>query len=641
MFLTRVSVKSTEEDKILATESYLLSEYPLYLFNEGTNYYSYKTLGVHPHEDGYRFAVWAPNAKKVSVAGDFNNWDPNKNILKMQKKFGIWEGYIPEAREGMYYKFHIISCKGEKIYKADPYAFASELRPGDASKITNLNNYEWRDSEYYKSMEAPYDTPVLIYEIHPGSWRRNPDGSFYTYRQLADTLIKYVKDMGFTHIELMAIAEHPFDGSWGYQVTGYYSVTSRYGTPDDFKYFVDKCHQAGIKIIMDWVPAHFPKDKFGLSEFDGTYLYEYADKRLGEHLEWGTKVFNCRRAEVVSFLISNAMFWFDVYHIDGLRVDAVSSMLYLDYNRKKDEWVPNQYGGNENLDAIDFFQKLNSVVFKEYPYAMMVAEESTAWANVTKPVDIGGLGFNFKWNMGWMNDLLRYMALDPIHRRYHHQTLTFSIHYAFSENYILPLSHDEVVHGKYSLLNKMSGTYEQKFETLRAFYAYMFAHPGKKLLFMGGEFGQFIEWDIGKELDWLLLDYEKHNNLKNYFKELIHTYKKTKALWENDRTWDGFRWINLSDKKKSIISFIRINKSAQQKVIVLSNFSAAKHKNYAIGVPSKGTYRIFFTSSEMGEEDQREFVSSKMECDGFANRIQLDVPPLTTFYIKKIGPSKK
>ena len=617
-----------------------ISDYPLYLFNEGTNYYSYNTLGAHAYNDGYIFAVWAPNAKAVSVVGDFNGWDPTINAMSLRKDFGVWECHIPNAKIGMYYKFLITSMDGKSFYKADPYAFMSELRPGDASRLTALDDYEWQDAYYMNNKKSTYDNPAIIYEVHLGSWKQKEDGAFYTYKELADELVDYVKDMKFTHIELMALAEHPFDGSWGYQVTGYYSITSRYGTPQDFKYFVDKCHSANLKVIIDWIPAHFPKDSFGLANFDGTALYEHADKRIGEHLEWGTKVFNLQRGEVKSFLLSNAMFWMDVYHIDGLRVDAVSSMLYLDYNRKHGGWLPNKHGGNENLDSIDFFQQLNTEMFAKFPNCMMIAEESTAWANVTKPTDIGGLGFNYKWNMGWMNDILRYLSLDPVVREKHHECLTFSMHYAFSENYILPLSHDEVVHGKASLLNKMFGNYEQKFATLRAFYAYMMAHPGKKLLFMGGEFGQFIEWNVENQLDWLLLEYDKHRQLQGYVKQLNEFYFSNTPLWENDSNWDGFEWINASDKWKNMVSFMRHNKGKKESIIAISNFSAKGHENHCVGISESGSYEIIFNSDdiEFGGSStitKNIYRSTKKECDGRQHRIQLNVPPLTTLFIKK------
>ena len=622
-------------------ESGLLSEYPLYLFNEGTNYYSYKTMGAHPLNDGYLFSVWAPNASSVSVVGDFNSWNVDSHHMKFHEKFGVWELFVPNLGEDELYKFYVRTRNGEGFYKADPFAFKSELRPNTASVTTRLDKYAWNDDAYVKKRVQPHNDAVIIYEIHVGSWRKKENGDFYNYRELADLLVGYVKDMGFTHVELMPICEHPYDESWGYQVTGYYSVTSRYGSASDFKYFVDKCHQNNIGVILDWVPAHFPKDEHGLSCFDGSCLYEYQDTRIGEHLEWGTKVFNCQRAEVMSFLISNAMFWFDEFHIDGLRVDAVSSMLYRDYNRRSGQWIPNKYGGKENLEAVDMMRRLNTVVFAKHPGVMMIAEESTAWANVTKPVDCDGLGFNFKWNMGWMNDILKYMSIDPYFRRDHHAMLTFSMHYAFAENYILPVSHDEVVHGKKSLIDKMSGDYYEKFSSLRAFYAYMMAHPGKKLIFMGGEFAQFSEWCVDRELDWCVLEYEKHQQMQVYFKALLDFYKKNKALWQNDRDWNGYQWINTSDYTKNIISFIRINNTKREKIIVVCNFSGVDVENYSIGVPQHGTYEEIFNSNweQFGGHSplpQNKILTLNENCDEFENKLIIPVlPKLSTVFYKK------
>ena len=617
-------------------------EYQLYLFNEGTNYYTHKFLGCHKAENGYSFSLWAPNAKVVSLVGDFNSWDINANQMQFNAKFGVWTCESDRATKGDLYKFYITGADGKSSYKADPYATRSELRPGTASQVWDADGYEWNDNEYLTEPKKIYETAKVIYELHVGSWRCHPDGSFYTYRELAEELPDYLKDMGFTHLELMPIAEYPYDGSWGYQITGYYSVTSRYGTPEDFKYFIDKCHNAGLGVILDWVPAHFPKDDFGLAMFDGTALYEYEDKRLGEHLEWGTKVFNFKRAEVVSFLISNAMYWLEEYHIDGLRVDAVSSMLYLDYNREK-EFVKNKFGGNHNLEAVAFLQQLNKVVFSKFPEAMMIAEESTAWPMVTKPIDIGGLGFNFKWNMGWMNDTLDYMSLDPIHRKANHDKLTFSMHYAFSENYVLALSHDEVVHGKKSILDKMSGEYNEKFANLRAYYAYMMAHPGMKLFFMGDELGHFTEWAYDRQLDWNLLDYPAHSDFKSYFNSLIHTYRKENALWEIDNDWSGFEWLRVGDKDNSVIAFARKNKKSEE-IICAFNFTPIERLNYALGVNKKGFYDEILNTdmNYFGGSSQniKEYATKMAECDGKNNTLYLDLPPLSAVYLKKRKPTR-
>ena len=616
----------------------------MYLFNEGTNYYAYKMLGCHQTEKGFRFSVWAPNASKVSVVGNFNDWNPEANVMSLSKPFGIWELEIEGLKIGELYKFVITDKKGKVVFKADPYAFQSELRPGTASVTSNINDYKWKDAKYINKAKNIYESPKVIYEMHAGSWKRHEDGSFYTYVDLVGELIPYVRQMGFTHIELMPICEYPYDASWGYQITGYYSVTSRYGTPQDFKYFVDCCHQAGIGVILDWVPAHFPRDTHGLMLFDGTPLYEYADERMGEHKEWGTKVFDYGKPEVISFLISNAMFWLEEFHIDGLRVDAVSSMLYRDYGRQNGQWISNKNGSNENLEAISFFQKLNITVFAKYPNTLMIAEESTAWANVTKPTTVGGLGFNFKWNMGWMHDVLLYMSLDPIHRKNNHDKLTFSMHYAFSENYVLPLSHDEVVHGKKSILDKMSGTYEEKFATLRAFYGLMMAHPGAKLMFMGSEFGQFIEWNFEQQLDWLLLGYESHNKLKNYVCDLINFYKETSALWQNDKDWNGYQWLKVDDKNNSVVAFMRLSNSKREKIITISNFTPIERKNYKFGVPNGGIYQEVFNSNNVkygGNQEEKDddnivYFAKKEKFDGKPCSMMIDLPPLTTIFLKKV-----
>ncbi|HQA58984.1 MAG TPA: 1,4-alpha-glucan branching protein GlgB, partial [Acetivibrio sp.] len=526
----------------------VLSDFDLHLFGEGNNHKIYEKLGAHPMTvdgiEGTFFAVWAPCAKRVSVVGNFNQWDGRRHQMRSRGPSGVWELFIPGIGQGEIYKYEIKTPHNEIYVKADPYAFYSELRPNTASIVYDLNGYEWNDKDwmYERDHSNSFEKPMSIYEVHLGSWKRvsNDENGFHTYRELADMLVEYVKDMGYTHIELLPIAEHPFDGSWGYQITGYYAATSRYGEPKDFMYFVDKCHQNGIGVIMDWVPAHFPKDGHGLARFDGTALYEHYDPRQGEHPDWGTHIFNYGRNEVKNFLISNALFWFEKYHIDGLRVDAVASMLYLDYGKKDGEWIPNRWGGKENVDAIEFMQQLNSTVYKYHPGVMMIAEESTSWALVTKPPYTGGLGFAYKWNMGWMNDFLRYMSMDSIYRKYHQNLITFSLMYAFSENFILVLSHDEVVHGKCSMINKMPGDYWQKFAGLRASYGYLYGHPGKKLLFMGGEFGQFIEWNYKQSLDWFLLDYDMHKKMQDYVRDLNKLYKSEKALYEVDFHFDGF-----------------------------------------------------------------------------------------------------
>lgn len=627
-----------------------LSHDLMFLFNEGKNYQSYNMLGAHKvcedGKNGYKFAVWAPNAKSVSVVCDANGWDREKGKMKFYPETGIWSGYEENAAEGQNYKFSIETAKGDIVLKSDPYAFESEVRPANASVMTDLS-YEWNDSKWmaHRANTAPYDQAVNIYEMHFGSWRQHEGGSFYSYSEMADALIPYVKEMGYTHIEVMPICEYPFDGSWGYQISGYYSANSRYGKPTELKAFIDKCHRAGIGVIMDWVPAHFPRDTYALAKFDGTCLYEHPDTRLGEHKEWGTLVFNWERTEIHSFLISNAVFWLSEYHIDGLRVDAVSSMLYLDYNREDGQWLPNKNGGKENLDAIAFLQKLNVTVFEMFPNIMMIAEESTAWGGVTKPVFAGGLGFNFKWNMGWMNDILRFMSMDPFFRGSNHNMLTFSMMYAFSENYILPLSHDEVVHGKCSLINKMYGSYDQKFASLKLLYSYMYAHPGKKLLFMGGEFGQFIEWRFAEGLDWLLLDYETHAKLKNFVKDLNEYYKHSKSMHENDSDWDGFKWINQNDSEHSVISFMRISRSKRDKTIVAANFAAQEYRDYEIGVPSAGTYEaVLDTNRDIyggTGKTVKTFKAVKKPYGDFKYTISVTLPELSAMYIRKKSTAAK
>ena len=581
-----------------------ISRFQTYLFNSGDNFKSYEMLGSHKVKidgvDGWRFAVWAPKAVNVRVVGDFNGWNGYDKMLERIETSGVWYGFFTDIEEGMLYKYAIEAEDGETYYKADPYAVKSELRPGTASVTKDIsNNYKWGDKAWISACgkNSTLTEPMNIYEIHIGSWKIHDDGSFYTYRELADELVPYVKKMGYTHIELMPITEYPFDGSWGYQVTGFFSATTRYGESEDLKYLIDKCHKNHIGIIMDWVPAHFPRDAHGLRMFDGTPVYEYADPRLGEHKDWGTMVFDYSKSEVVSFLISSAYFWAEQYHIDGIRVDAVSSMLYRDYSRNDGEWVPNEYGGNGNLEAVDFLKKLNKIMGTEFPNFMMVAEESTAWPLVTAPPENDGLGFNYKWNMGWMNDTLRYMGMDPYFRKDNHSLLTFMMMYAYSENYILPLSHDEVVHGKGSMLNKMFGEYDEKFAAYRTLLGYYMTMPGKKMLFMGGEFGQMLEWRYDDQLEWNVLEIDKHKRLHQYVKDLNHFYMGNKALWELDTSWDGFRWVNEADSENSVLSYIRRGRHAADNVVVVANFTPVERPIYKIGVPLAGEYEVVFHSS--------------------------------------------
>ena len=615
---------------------------PLYLFHQGTNYRAYEYLGAHfavyRKKKGVWFRTWAPRAEKVYVVGDFNGWEL-KDEMKRVSEGGVFELFIPGLKEFDRYKFAVCSKNGV-VLKADPYAFHSETPSATASRLYALEGYPWGDGHYadLRGKERIYDRPVNIYEVNFGSWKRYPDGNYYNYRDMAPELIAYVKAMGYTHIELMPLAEYPYDGSWGYQVTGYYSMTSRFGTPKDFMAFVDECHKNGVGVILDWVPAHFPKDEHGLYEFDGTPCYEYQGWDKQEHKGWGTRVFDWGRTEVQSFLISNAVFLFEQFHIDGLRVDAVASMLYLDYDRKPGEWFPNEYGGNYNLEAIEFFKKLNTVLFERFPYAMMIAEESTAFPMVTKPVSMGGLGFNFKWNMGWMNDILSYMQTDPYFRRYQHNKLTFSMMYAFSENFILPISHDEVVHGKRSLLDKMPGNYAEKFANLRAFMGFMMSHPGKKLLFMGCEYGQFKEWDYSEGLEFFLTDFESHRKLQRYNRDLNRFYLNTPALYEIEDSWDGFEWIAPDESDKNVIAFQRKDRKGNA-VIVLINFSGVDYDTYRLGV-ARGKYRVALRSDDRiyggeGKSNKRIYQSQKKEQHGKADSISVFLPKLSCIYLTR------
>jgi 1,4-alpha-glucan branching enzyme len=574
----------------------LLTDYDLYLLGEGTHFQNYEKLGAHLREisgiTGVHFAVWAPNAMRVSVVGDFNRWDGRVNLMRARST-GIWEMFVPELREGSFYKYEILSRSGEMMtLKSDPYGFSAEARPKSSSVVANLDSYSWNDREWMGG-RAEFDwqhAPISIYELHFGSWRRGADGRWLTYSEMAGELIPYVKQMGYTHIELLPVMEHPLDASWGYQTVGYFAVTSRYGTPQEFMNFVDRCHQAGIGVFLDWTPAHFPRDGHGLSYFDGTYLYEHADPRRGSHPDWGTLIFNYGRNEVRNFLMSNALFWLEKYHLDGLRVDAVASMLYLDYSRREGEWLPNQFGGRENLEAIAFLKQMNEVVHARHPGVLTIAEESTAWPAVSRPTYLGGLGFDLKWNMGWMNDTLRYFALDPIHRKYHHGELTFSMLYAFNENFILPLSHDEVVHGKRALVSKMPGDDWQKFANLRLLFGYMYAHPGKKLLFMGSELAQWSEWRENAALEWNLLEFPAHRGIQRLLTDLNHLYQRESALHEVEFEWQGFEWLEVHDADASVLAFVRRGRRPEDFLIVVCNFTPMTRENYRVGVPERRFY---------------------------------------------------
>jgi len=626
----------------------ILSDFDHYLMGEGSHERSYEKMGSHLVEiDGKRgvhFAVWAPNARQVYLMGDFNSWNGESHPLSSSSS-GIWTLFVPQLGENTVYKYRVVSQSGESFEKADPYGFAMELRPKTASVVTDIDRYQWSDGDWMNRRveQQNLGRPISIYEVHLSSWRKVPDdkwGSRYlTYRELAEELIPYAVEMGFTHIELLPIAEHPFDASWGYQVLGFYAPTSRFGTPEDLMYFIDQCHQHQLGVILDWVPAHFPKDGAGLNFFDGTHLYAHTDPRQGEHQDWGTMIFNYGRHEVRAFLISNALFWLDKYHFDGLRVDAVASMLYLDYSRQEGQWLPNQYGGRENLDAISFLQKMNEVVHGVFPGVLTMAEESTAWPMVSRPTYTGGLGFSLKWNMGWMHDTLGYMSKDPIHRKYHQNDMTFGLLYAFTENFILPLSHDEVVHGKGTLLTRMAGDEWQKFANLRAYYGFMWAHPGKKLLFMGGEFGQWQEWNFNESLEWAALEAPNHQGVQRSVQDLNRLYQNESALYENDFAESGFEWIDASDTDNNVLSFIRKAESSNEFLIIVSNFTPVPWDAYRIGVPKHGFYKEIFNSdsehywgSNVGNQGGQATESIPMH--GHQQSLSLILPPLATIMLK-------
>ena len=622
------------------------TELDMYLFGQATHYDIYKKLGAHPAEirkkKGILFDVWAPHAAEVYVIGTFNDWNETANPMRRLEPagIGIFEAFIPKAELGDLYKYLIITPDGRKLYKADPYANYAEVRPGTASRIADIEHFKWTDDKWMdkrKQTEDVYAEPMAIYEVHPGSWMRHPgreDDGYYSYREMAAALTKYVKGMGYSHVELMGISEYPYDGSWGYQVTGYYAPTSRYGTPEDFVYLVNYLHKHGIGVILDWVPAHFPKDAHGLADFDGCPLYEYADPRMGEHPEWGTKIFDYGKSEVKNFLIGSALMWIEHYHIDGLRVDAVASMLYLDYGKKEGQWIANKYGENKNLEAIEFFRHINTLITGRNHGTVMIAEESTAWPMVTGPADKGGLNFTYKWNMGWMHDFLDYMSLDPYFRKNNHHKMTFAMSYNNSEKYILVLSHDEVVHLKKSMWEKMPGDEEDKFRNLKSAYSFMMGHPGKKLLFMGQDFGQLREWSEERELDWYLMEEPRHRQLNEYFRELLHIYRKYPAMYEQDSDWNGFEWINADDADRSIYSLVRKSKNGKNSLLFVCNMTPVARDDYRVGVPKKGTYHLLLNSNEArfgGTEADKSRPASykavKSECDGREYSISYPLPP--------------
>ena len=635
------AVKAAEAKAQKPEVSCFISDFDQYLFGQGNHYDIFRKLGAHLTEvdgqKGVHFAVWAPHALEVHVIGEFNGWNERSHSMKRLEPLGIWELFVPGVQLGSLYKYLIESQDHRLLYKADPYATEAELRPGTASKVSDISGYQWSDGDWMntRKKKEPKEEPMFIYEVHPGSWKRHPHGSdedgYYNYRELAHELADYVHEMGYTHVELMGIAEHPFDGSWGYQVTGYYAPTSRHGSPKDFMYLIDYLHQKKIGVILDWVPAHFPKDAHGLADFDGQPLYEYPDPRKGEHPDWGTKIFNYEMNEVKNFLIANALYWVEEFHVDGLRVDAVASMLYLDYGKEAGQWVPNKFGGNKNLEAIEFFKHLNSVLLGRNPGVVTIAEESTAWPMVTGRPEDDGLGFSFKWNMGWMNDFLEYMKLDPYFRKGAHNLMTFAMTYAYSENYILVLSHDEVVHLKCSMINKMPGEYEEKFANLKAAYAFMLGHPGKKLLFMGQDFAQLQEWSEARELDWYLLEQDQHRELQSFVKALLHLYKKTPALYQQDTRPEGFQWINANDGYRSIFSFMRFDKEKKKSLLFVCNFTPVERPDYRVGVPKKKQYKLVLDSdaAEFGGSGKTKPVIYKAEtgeCDGQPYSIAYPLP---------------
>jgi len=626
-----------------------LSDYDLYLFGEGKHWAIYDRLGAHPHEidgvHGVRFAVWAPNARRVSVVGDFNNWDARLHPMQPHGDSGVWELFIPGLKTGERYKYDILSTQaGYHAQKIDPYGFHAERRPNTASIVAELDGYEWGDNQWMtsRSERIPLNEPVSIYELHFGSWKRKANNEWLTYREMADELIPYVRQMGYTHIELLPIAEHPLDASWGYQVTSYYAPTSRFGEPQDFMYFVDQCHRNNIGVILDWVPAHFPKDGHALSYFDGTHLYSHEDPRQGEHPDWGTYIFNYGRNEVRNFLIANAIFWLEKYHIDGMRVDAVSSMVYLNFSREEGEWVPNMYGGNENLEAVSFLQEFNRLLHEQFPGAITIAEESTAWPMVSRPTYLGGLGFTMKWNMGWMHDTLWYMSKDAIYRKWEHNKLTFSMVYAYHENFVLALSHDEVVHGKGSLMNKLPGDWWQKFAQLRLLFGYQYTHPGKKLNFMGAEFGQWTEWNERQSLDWHLLSLSTHQQVQTFVHDLNRLYRSEKALYEQDYTPDGFQWIEANDADNSTFSYMRFASKAGEFVVIACNFTPVPRMNYRVGVPMSGTYRELINSdaeiyggSNIGNYGS--VATDPIAAHGYGQSLNLNIPPFGIVILKIQG----
>lgn len=627
-----------------------LSDYDLHLIGEGTHYRNYDKLGAHLTKlegvQGVSFAVWAPNARRVSVVGDFNNWDGRRHPMRLHPSNGVWEIFIPGLGDGTIYKYEIKAKSGDLMpLKADPYGFYAEQAPGTASKVYDLGRYEWGDQGWMsgRAVSNALDSPMAVYEVHAGSWRRKPEegGRYLTYREMADELGSYIKEMGYTHVEFLPLSEYPFDGSWGYQPLGLFAPTSRFGTPDDFRYLVDRLHQQGIGVILDWVPAHFPEDPHGLGYFDGTHLYEHADPRRGRHVDWGTLVYNFGRNEVRNYLLSNALFWLEQYHIDGLRVDAVASMLYLDYSRNPGEWIPNEYGGNEDLDAVSFIRRMNELVYEHHPDAMTIAEESTAWPMVSRPIYLGGLGFGLKWNMGWMHDTLEYISKDPVHRKYHHDRLTFGLLYAFNENFVLPLSHDEVVHGKGSLIGKMPGDRWQKFANLRSYYAFMYGHPGKQLLFMGAEIAQEREWNHDTSLDWHLLEDPMHRGIRQLVRDLNTLYRSEPALYQKDFDPAGFEWIDAQDWERSIIAFLRRGEDPADFVVVVCNFTPMARHGYQVGVPAEGFYAevlntdsAFYGGSDVGNDGGVMAEASPVHGRPFS--ISLTLPPLAALILKPV-----